>query len=428
MALAAALSLGLLGGCSGPTAPPVPSALAPAPAAGSAAVAEPGAVPAAAEAWPGQGRCDELVPGLAALPAGRRQGLAPEASPMALAVIDRGVVLPAEAADLAVARDVPLPVAARLDGPAPCLLLVDRGASVRAAARRPVAHELVRSAYRRGTRRTPSQERADLERAAREVGRGGGPEVLATGDPGVDLIGLLAGSVLDGIDLFRRRSEAERLRAARAATPAAVEEPVWEPYTYDVTTVEAARFGSLRAALVDRGRGRGWRINREVREVRTFRVAAGRSPRDRDLIEGRAGTVALPADVEVWELGGLRPRVSELLALLAEAIAAGRPEAASPATVVAGWAGAPNLLAASPAAASPDGEPEPEPAAGPVPRSAEGAEGAAGCPPRPAAAGRASLVEQVAAADGTRRYRLVAAAPDAPPPPCPAADPVTDGP
>lgn len=287
--------------------------------------------------------------------------------------------------------DLPVPT----DGHehAPCLVLVDRSATARAAPRRLLAHEVVRSTYRRGSRGIADPEHTELRRALREPDDEDGVEVLATGDPGVDLIGLLAGGVLDGIDRFRRASAEKQARAALAATPASLEEVVWEPYTYEVTTIEAARSGVLRAALVDRRLGLAWPIERVVRETRRFSVAAGRNAKDRQLLESPGGDQAVAADVTVWEHGGLQPSLSGLMGLLAAA--PGDGVALDARGLATAWATAPVHLAASPSGAA-DADPDPP--------TAESGDGPVMSPPR------ASSVEQVVTADGVRRYRLVAPA------------------
>lgn len=337
-----------------------------------------------AETWPGQGRCHDVLAELAVMAPSRRQLLLPEASPVALAVVDRGTTLPRSAAATGLVLDLPIPLTDDLLGGAPCLVMLDRTASARAGQRRVLAHELVRSSYRRGTRHLPNAERTALERAARQAERDRGPEIMATGDPGIDLLGLVAGGIIGGIDLFRRAGESERLRQQIAATPDSIEEPVWEPYTYDVTTIEAARTGPLRAALVDHGLGRSWTLDLTVRETRTFRVASNRNPKDRDLLDGHDGTLAVAADVTVWEEGGLRPAASDLVQRLADAT----DERPTPATAIASaWAGNPRQAQAAI-----------EPAAGPGGK----AERASGC----RRTGSTGLVEQIVDADGTRRYRL----------------------
>ena len=148
-----------------------------------------------------------------------------------------------------------------------------------AAPRRLVAQRVVRSTYRRGSQRTTNPEYQALRRTTRELEDedAAGDTILATGDPGLDLIGLAAGSILGGIDLFRRGQAERQAEEALAATPPTVENVAWEPYTYEATTVEAARAGRLRVALVDRGQHRSWhdRAERRARRAASWWPRAG---------------------------------------------------------------------------------------------------------------------------------------------------------
>lgn len=366
--------------------PPEPG-LGPEPAAGATASLP---TATAAPAWPEGTDCRQITAAITRLPDLQRRLLQPEASPVAVAMVEDGQALPQERAAQLLVADLPVPVIGQLDAAGPrCLLLLERTGTAAAAPRRPLAHEMVRSTYGRGTRRVGNPEHAALKQAMREVKEDEGPRILATGDPATDLVGLIAGTVLSGMDLFARRRQENELRAALAATPAAQEEPSWEPYSYGVTTVEAARAGSLRAALIDRQTGAAWGIGEQVREVRTFRVASGRHTRDRDVLEGRSGSAVVEADLEVWEKGGPRPALSTLLSRLAVAptLPAGSPN--DPMSLAAAWRDPlPPTHAIQPAA------------------------GATMQAPGPTSN---RLVEQVVTADGTRHYRLVTPAAEASP-------------
>ena len=354
------------------------------------AIAPAAATPA--EPWPVRPGCRAILGGVVGLPEAARRRLAPEAAPLALRVLDGGQPLPAAAVGEAVRRDLPIPVDA--GGDAPCLLLVERSVTARAGPRRRLAHEVVRSTYRRGSRSVENPEHAELRRAMRELEDEDGVDVLSTGDPGLDLIGLLVGGVLDGIDQFRRGRATDQARDKLAAMPARLEEPVWEPYTYEVTQIEAARRGILRAALVDRGVGRAWVIERPTQETRRFDVATGRSAKDRQLLEGPGGAAATTADIAVWEQVGLQPSLAGLLELLATVPGDGMALDAT--GIAAAWAVAPVRLAEAPIgivdALPAQPSPETDDAAS-VPRL------------------RASSVEQVITGDGVRRYQLAAPTP-----------------
>jgi hypothetical protein len=313
-------SLGWLGVLLAGCAPAADPAL-PVPPLRAAAI-EPAAAPPPPVAWPEARGCRALATALGAMPAAEAARLDPRAAPLALTTLDGDV---ATAAAAAAAVDLPLPAD---DGRAPCLLLVEAAATTRAAPRRPLGHEIVRSTYRAGGRRANPAYRA-LREQLREVERSDDVAVMATGDPTLDLIGLVAGTVLQGIDDALDGGAAARLRARLAATPPTLEEGDWEPYTFAVTTIEATRQGRLRAALVERATGAAWHLDRPVVERRRFRVAEGRRARDRGLLEGGGDGLAATTDVAVWEQAGLRPSLAGLLAELAGAAVPGALSAAT---------------------------------------------------------------------------------------------------
>lgn len=336
----------------------------------------PPAMPAALP-WPEGDDCRERLLAATALPDPQRRRLDPATTPFAVAVLEQGVPQPPGAREAA-GWDLPVTIG---DGSAaPCLVLLDHAPSARAAPRQPVAHEMVRSTYRRGTQRTANPEHEALRRRLREIERADDDTIVATGDPALDLVGLIAGGLLRGIGAIWRGREENEARAALAATPSTLAQTDWEPYTYQVTSLDAERAGRLRATLLDRTRGLSWALDRTVRERRRFKVVSGRLPKDRDLLEGGTAGLVTAADVTVWERGGLRPSLGELAAML-PAVPNAVPR--DTAAIAADWAAAPAVQPAPPAD---DVEP-PILAAG---RSA----GSAG-------------VEQVVTPDGVRHYRLV---------------------
>jgi hypothetical protein len=312
--------------------------------------------------WPTTASCRELLAAVVAMPQAELRRLDPGAAPIAYRVRDAATMLPPAKAQAAVLTDLPLPAEAGAD--VRCLVLVERSPTKRGAARRPLAHEVVRSTYRVGSERQANPDYVALRRRLREVESDEGLGIMATGDPGLDLIGLIGGVVLNGIGTINRAQSAAAMRERLAATPATLTSQTWEPYTFEVTTVEATRTGQLRAALVDRRSDRAWPIEREVVEQSRFRVANGRRARDRGLLEGGGTDLADSADVAGWEQGGLRPSLAGLAKLLAAVDTPG----------VAG-----GIAALAPAA--------------PLPTPAR-------------TSGRTGSVEQVVAADGVRRYRL----------------------
>ena len=354
-------ALGMLTACAEAPAPIETAAVAE-PAAGPATAAPQQATAPPAPPWPAAASCRELLAAVVAMPEPELRRLEPAAAPIAFGVRDGGVMLPPSAARAEVTADLPLPAEAGTG--ARCLVVIDRAPTRRAAPRRSLAHEVVQSTFRAGNDRRANPDHAALRQRLRDLEDDDGLGIMATGDPGLDLIGLVGGVVLNGMDRFSRAQKAAALRERLAATPATLTSQSWEPYTFEVTTVETMRTGELRAALVDRSSGLAWPVERNIVERRSFKVASGRRARDRGLLEGGGAGLVETADVAVWEQGGLRPSLLAVSGLLA---AQGTP----------GVAGA--------MAALPGVEPPPT-----------GSE----------ETGRSGAVEQTVGADGVRRYRL----------------------
>jgi hypothetical protein len=344
--LAALPAAAALTGCLTTTAPP-PAAVAP--AAGLVQASAPAAPP---PAWPdAAGGCRALAEAVLAMPEAERRRLSADASPLALALADgTGTLSPAEDAAAAVDADLPLRVIDRADDEAaPCLLVLGRPRLVPGGGRRLVGHEVVRSEYRSGSRRTVNPEYRRLRDAAEaeeDGGRGPTGSVLATGDPMLDLIGLAGGLVLRGVN--RLRPAREDPAAALARTERYFETATFEPYTYKLTSFEVGRAGVLDAALVDRAAGRVLEARHTLRERRTFPVAEGRHRADRGLLEGTGPQAALAEDVALFEGESPRPPLSDVLRLLlATGAGEGRP------------GGLADALAALSAAAPPPPPPKP---------------------------------------------------------------------
>ena len=302
-------------GCGPPAeSPPIAVASTPTSAVGPTAAPASAALP-----WPVAGDCRALAAAIGALPAADRARLSPRDAPLAIAARDGFAPLAPAAA---VVPDLPLPTD---DGTARCVIVVDRAASARAAPRRPVAHEIVRSTYRAGGTGRANPEYRRLQRELRRLEAPDDIDLVATGDPGVDLIGLLAGSVLQGIGAALDGQAASAARSRLAATPPTLAEAAWEPYAFEVTTIEAARSGDLRARLIDRATASAWALEEPVVERRLFRVASGRRSRDRGLLEGGGSDLAATADIAVWEQAGLRPSLAGLVGALGAATTPGAP-------------------------------------------------------------------------------------------------------
>jgi hypothetical protein len=306
-ALAFGATLTLIGGCA--TAPAQKEAAEASEPAPGTAEASAFAVP-----WPDAADCRALAAAVLAMADSDRQHLRPEDAPLALAIADGPLLLTPEEAAGAIDLDLPIPVAEKT-GDGRCLIAASRPRVVPGGGRRLVGHELVRSEYRTRTRRSVNPEYAKLREEAEEESGGGG-RVMATGEPSLDLIGLVGGAVIRGINRLRpgRAKASEQL----AKTERYLETPVYEPYTYDISAFEVGRVGALEATLLDRAAGRAFEARHTMRERHTFAVAEGRHRADRGVLEGGGPGAVLPEDVAVFETSAPRPRLSDLLQILAQ--------------------------------------------------------------------------------------------------------------
>lgn len=270
---------------------------------------EPAAAARPATPWPTVVDCRALAGELPGLGTSMSLRLDPAAAPLGLTVRSPAGS-PTQAGPV---RDLPLPPD---DGARRCALVVELGESVRAAPRRVLGHERVRSTYRVGGAGRTNPEYQRLRRDLRELENGASPTILATGDPGLDLIGLVAGGILGGVATISDGRRAAALRQRLAATPPRLDAVAWEPYSFAVTTIEASRRGAVRAWLLDRSSGQAWSIEDTIQETSRFRVAEGRRARDRGLLEGGGDGLLETEDVAAWEQGGVRPHLTSLLAAL----------------------------------------------------------------------------------------------------------------
>ena len=322
--------------CTTPDRPAAIDAAAIAPAAG-------GVEPAVASSgWPDAGSCAALVRALAALDAAVARELDPMAAPL--------VVTSLGADALAIGTDRPIPeVGSHQTAAAPCAILVGAPMDLPAPADTILDRRTVHSAYPTGTKRRRNPEHQALERdlSATKRGATGRIDVLATGDPLLDLIGTVAGGVIGGIGAAAKRSDVRAAEAALAATPAFIEDPILTPYRYDLVELEAERRLAVPVALYDRALGRSTATTVTLAERRRFAVVDGRHPNDAGPLHAGDATPVSAAELTAWRRAQPAIATSILLTHLAaiEPTAPGEPETLEAAMV----------RLASPAAATPRG-------------------------------------------------------------------------
>ncbi|HEX6144495.1 MAG TPA: trypsin-like peptidase domain-containing protein [Geminicoccaceae bacterium] len=273
--------------------------------------------------------------------------LDPEHLPFALVVgapVDR-----VRSAPPAVPVDIDLPIEVNPPSAAsrPCVIKVSRPAGVDAA-QRIVGQEAVASEYQSGTRRedNPAYELAKLrarqaERAFKEAGGDGWSEV---GDPMLDLVGLLVGSVIGGFREAGSEREMNDALMELAKTPRKVDRPVWTAYHFERLVIDGRKQAELPVELIDRTGGPDVRTTIRQTERRRFYLPKGLHKRDRDYLRHRSQSIARE-DLDAWQRAAPEVRVSQLAAALLEGgpdPGRSRPRASSRATVVSAGRPAPD--------------------------------------------------------------------------------------
>lgn len=147
-----------------------------------------------------------------------------------------------------------------------------------------VGREQVRSAYQSGTKseRNPEYELAQLRvRQAEKEKKDGAASIITVGDPMLDLVGLMVGSVVDAIGGRASRRDLEEAVATLAATQRSIERPVWRHYHFERTVLRGQKSALVPISLRSR---HGTELHTLIRqrERQTFELLDGLDPRDRD--------------------------------------------------------------------------------------------------------------------------------------------------
>jgi len=257
--------------------------------------------------------------------------------------------------------DLPIPVYRPGDpkaSSAPCLIEVGPAHAIDAQ-EQALATEKVRSAYQTGTRseNNPKYDvaKARVRQAERRVkdARSG---VLEVGDPLLDLVGMLVGGVITGLDQVSEEEALDRALAELARTPRKIDKPKYRAYHFERTTVRAGKTAVIPVSLVDRRRERTWRVDLRQRELREFHLLDGLDPRDRQYEQHREGSMTR-AELDRWAREAPVIDLSTALAALLEPSS----EAASGTVASRPRDGRPDAGDAGPTAeraASPTGEDE----------------------------------------------------------------------
>ncbi|MCB2054438.1 MAG: hypothetical protein KDE35_09380 [Geminicoccaceae bacterium] len=254
--------------------------------------------------WPQASTCPETLAAIEAM--ADRGALPPSSEGAPLAVLAHGRT------PVAFDPDLPLPSAtAEGSGAYRCLLTVAAITDPAAGAERRVLREArLRSSYPTGTKRVVNPRYTELRDSLRDETRedGAGRRAITTGDPAIDLVGVIAGGILDGASALWRDDERAGIERELAETGRYEDQPILSPYGYTLTELEAVRRASIVVALLDRRTGEGWRRSLPVEERLDVALSDDRHPDDPTIQHTPSFRPMTSTTLAAWERGA--PQVS----------------------------------------------------------------------------------------------------------------------
>lgn len=209
---------------------------------------------------------------------------------------------------------------------ADCLLLVDRlqDEDVRI---RPLGRMTVEAVRVTGMRRRTNPAWIELERelaAAKRAARDEGPRILRTGEPTVDLFGLMASAVLEVMgSVSGPEARIAELEQRLRETPQTLDEEVTTPVPLVVDRYRVEKTADLPLVLFEPATGRAWRTAQKLQETRTFALLPADAPSDLRLPE-RDDLIFVSDRAAIDSFARQPPRVhlAELMPTLLVALAA----------------------------------------------------------------------------------------------------------
>jgi S1-C subfamily serine protease len=288
--------------------------------------------------WPSIGDCRDQLRYLQRLVA-RDQAPAPEALPFAVTVGDLLERARLVAPPVPIKKDLPIAVDSAGAATVPCLIQVSRAENLRAR-RRIVGQEDVESEYQTGTRRDDNPEyevaRVKVKQAERHL-KEDGVWWGEVGDPMMDLVGMLIGSIAAGFSGRNGERELNDAMMALATTPRKVDSPIYAPYHFERVLVDAAKRADIPVALIDRAHGRAFRTTIRRTEQRRFHIPQGLSQRDRNYTEHAHQSITR-RELTNWQRTPPEVRLSELVAAVLDSAGAGRSTSPSDDAARSPWA------------------------------------------------------------------------------------------
>lgn len=180
----------------------------------------------------------------------------------------------------------------------------------------------VASAYRSGVEPMPNAARRMAERKVAQAKRAVDEQshVMRTGDPGLDLIGLVVGGAIASVVQSTEDRAYESAVAELKATPETIDQARYADYTYVETIVEARKATSWSVTLTDSRTGERWQGDLDWQAWQRFTLGDGVHRDDRGHPGGDG--LATPAAIARWEREPSLPPVAAVDAVL---VAVGAP-------------------------------------------------------------------------------------------------------
>ncbi|WGF87310.1 hypothetical protein [Marinivivus vitaminiproducens] len=212
--------------------------------------------------------------------------------------------------------------------PRPCRLdLAERRPAL--ATRSTISSRSTASAYRAGTEPVPNAARRLAERkvALAKQAVDERVHVMRTGDPGLDLIGLVVGGAIATVVRSSEDRAYEDARAELEAMPETIDQARYAGYSYVETVVEARKTTTWSATLTDQRTGERWQGDLDWQAWQRFTLGDGVHALDRDH-PGGEGLGTLDA-IAAWERSTVPPPIAAIDAVLLPAMASAGESGAS---------------------------------------------------------------------------------------------------
>lgn len=241
--------------------------------------------------WPKSSSCPALLDEVARLHQFGQLGAMSGTAPIALLIDDP---------NLSLIGDVSLPITSQSQAAVfDCLIVIGEAQMAPAQPRQVLADRKLRSAYPAGIKRLANPDYIEPANGNQSSGTGLGG-INSTGDPTLDLVGVIAESVLIGIDaLFTEDALVSSNQGAVQARY--VDEPRLFPYSYQMAEIEASRSARVPIALIDQRRGERVETNLALRETQLFALSDDRHPDDPQVQHDPSARLISTLQLRRWE-------------------------------------------------------------------------------------------------------------------------------